>query len=111
MTQTIENQLVTAHCKQFRPMISAEEIAAKVAEIGASITEKYAGKKPLLLSILNGAFMFAADLSRAIDTPQRCDECALSGLRRLLRSHRAARLRIRLRRSGRDNHSCVIRYR
>jgi hypoxanthine phosphoribosyltransferase len=59
MTQTIENQLVTAHGKQFRPMISAEEIAAKVAEIGASITEKYAGKKPLLLSILNGAFMFA----------------------------------------------------
>jgi hypoxanthine phosphoribosyltransferase len=68
MTQSIKNQLVTAHGKQFRPMISKEEIAAKVAEIGASITEKYAGKKPLLLSILNGAFMFAADLSRAIDT-------------------------------------------
>lgn len=68
MTQSIDNQLVTAHGKQFRLMISAEEIAAKVAEIGAEITEKYAGKKPLLLSILNGAFMFAADLSRAIDT-------------------------------------------
>jgi hypoxanthine phosphoribosyltransferase len=66
--QTLDNQLVIVHGKQFRSMISAEEIATKVAEIGAEITEKYAGKRPLLLSILNGAFMFAADLSRAIDT-------------------------------------------
>jgi hypoxanthine phosphoribosyltransferase len=64
----IENQLVTVHDKAFRPMISADAIADRVAAIGKQITEDYCGKKPLLLSILNGAFMFAADLSRAINT-------------------------------------------
>ena len=60
------NQLVIAHGKSFRPMISAEDIAAKVAALGQQISIDYEGKKPLLLSILNGAFIFAADLARAI---------------------------------------------
>ena len=68
MIKMIENQLVTVHNKTFRPMISAQAIADRVAVLGQQITTDYAGKKPLLLSILNGAFMFAADLSRAIDT-------------------------------------------
>lgn len=62
----IENQLVTAHDKSFRPMISAQTIADRVAAIGALIAQDYEGKRPLLLAILNGAYMFAADLSRAI---------------------------------------------
>ena len=64
--QDIENQLVVAHDKTFRPMISAEDIAAKVTALGQQISIDYEGKKPLLLSILNGAFIFAADLTRAI---------------------------------------------
>ena len=64
----IENQFITVHNKSFKPMISAQTIADRVAVIGQQITKDYAGKKPLLLSILNGAYMFAADLSRAIDT-------------------------------------------
>lgn len=64
--QDIENQLVTAHGKAFRPMISAEEIAAKVTDLGQQISKDYEGKKPLILSILNGAFIFAADLVRAL---------------------------------------------
>ncbi len=64
----IENQLVRVHDKFFRPMISAQAITERVAAIGKQITQDYAGKRPLLLSILNGAYMFAADLSRAIDT-------------------------------------------
>ena len=64
----IENQFITVHDKTFKPMISAQMIAERVANIGQQITKDYSGKKPLLLSILNGGYMFAADLSRAIDT-------------------------------------------
>ncbi len=64
----IDNQLVKVHDKSFRLMISSETIAKQVAAMGAQISEDYCGKKPLLLTILNGAFMFAADLSRAITT-------------------------------------------
>ena len=63
-----ENQLVTAHDKSFRPMISAQTIAERISVIGQQISEDYSGKKPLLLAILNGAYVFAADLSRAIQT-------------------------------------------
>lgn len=62
----MSNQLVTAHDKTFRMMISEKEIQEKVYEMGRAISEDYEGKKPLLLSILNGAFIFAADLTRAI---------------------------------------------
>ena len=68
MNQTSENQLVTAHDLTFRPFISAEKIAARVAELGAQITTDYDGKRPVMLGILNGAFMFAADLVRSVDT-------------------------------------------
>ena len=64
----IENQFITVHDKTFKPMISAQMIAERVANIGQQITKDYSGKKPLLLSNLNGGYMFAADLSRAIDT-------------------------------------------
>ena len=64
----IVNQLVKAHDKQFRPMISAINIAERVEAIGEQISKDYLDKKPLLLAILNGAFMFAADLSRHINT-------------------------------------------
>lgn len=64
----IENQLVKAHDKSFRLMISSQAIAERVAVIGQQISEDYIGKKPILLAILNGAYMFAADLSRSIKT-------------------------------------------
>ena len=63
-----ENQLVKVHDKLFRPMISAQTIAERVEAMGQQITNDYNGKQPLLLAILNGAFVFAADLSRAVKT-------------------------------------------
>ena len=59
--------LVEAHGLKFKPMISEAEILAKVAEMGQQISKDYAGKNPLILGVLNGAFIFAADLVRAID--------------------------------------------
>lgn len=50
-----------------RPVIDAESIAVRVAELGAKITSDYAGKELVLVVVLKGSFMFAADLARHID--------------------------------------------
>ncbi len=54
-------------------MISAEQIAARVKELGAEITREYQGKTLVLVCVLKGSFVFAADLARAIDLPLRID--------------------------------------
>lgn len=48
-------------------MLSETQVQARVRELGAAITQRYAGQRPLLLGVLNGAFVFAADLARACD--------------------------------------------
>jgi len=52
-----------------KPLITAEEIAEKLAEMGRQITEDYRGKDLLLVGVLRGAFMVMADLARHIDLP------------------------------------------
>jgi hypoxanthine phosphoribosyltransferase len=54
-------------------MLSKEEIAARVAELGAQITSDYRDKNLVLVVVLKGSFVFAADLARAIDLPLRVD--------------------------------------
>lgn len=55
------------------PMISAETISARIRELGAQITKDYAGKNLVLVVVLKGSFIFAADLCRTIDLPLRID--------------------------------------
>lgn len=60
--------------KQYRDhiegvMISEEEIRKAVAMAGAAIDKEYVGKPLLMVSILKGAFVFLADLSRAVSIP------------------------------------------
>ncbi|MBP1559815.1 MAG: hypoxanthine phosphoribosyltransferase [Oscillospiraceae bacterium] len=50
-------------------LITEEEIQLKIKETGRLISEEYRGKPLLLVSILKGAFIFMADLCRAIDMP------------------------------------------
>lgn len=59
-------------------VISAEEIAARVAELGAAITADYAERPPLLVGVLKGAFVFLADLARAIRLPIEMDFMAVA---------------------------------
>ncbi len=54
--------VVKVHDKTFETYLSDETIQKRVIEIAASINKDYAGKKPLFIAILNGSFMFAADL-------------------------------------------------
>ena len=58
--------MVTIHDKRFTTYLSREEIDARVREMGEEISRDYLGKTPLIVAILNGSFIFAADLFRAL---------------------------------------------
>ena len=58
--------LVKVHDKSFEPYISEAEIIGKVKQLSAELSKDYEGKKPLLIAILNGSFIFAADLFKYI---------------------------------------------
>lgn len=60
-------KLVKLHDLSFEPFITATQIKQRIDEIGKEISKKYEGQKPLFIAILNGAFVFAADLVRACD--------------------------------------------
>lgn len=59
-------------------VLSAEDLAARVVELGAAITADYAGLRPLLVGVLKGAFVLMADLVRAIDLPLEVDFMAVA---------------------------------
>ena len=54
-------------------LLSESAIQARVKALGAQITADYAGKSLVLLCVLKGSFVFAADLARAIDLPLRVE--------------------------------------
>lgn len=53
--------------KTFVPFIEHEKIAARIKELGAQLNKDYAGEEPLLIAVLNGSFIFAADLFRTLE--------------------------------------------
>jgi hypoxanthine phosphoribosyltransferase len=55
------------------PLLTSKAIASRVRELGASITEDYEGRSIVLVCILKGSFIFAADLVRAIALPVRIE--------------------------------------
>jgi hypoxanthine phosphoribosyltransferase len=59
-------------------LISPEQLAQRVAELGAQITEEYAGKRLLLLGVLKGAVIFLVDLARQIQLSLEIDFMAIS---------------------------------
>lgn len=59
-------------------LVTPEAIRERVAELGHQISADYAGKLPLLVGILRGAFVFLADLARAITIPLEFDFIAVS---------------------------------
>lgn len=58
---------VWVHGRKFSPYISQETIHARIADLGREISEVYAGQFPFFLGVLNGAFIFIADLVRACE--------------------------------------------
>ena len=63
----------------FRVLLSAERIQQRIAEMGAEIDRDYPGGEPVyLIAVLKGAFIFLADLSRAMKTPARIEFIGIS---------------------------------
>lgn len=54
-------------------LFSQQQIADRVKELGQQITADYAGRPLVLIGVLKGAFMFLADLARAVDLPVEID--------------------------------------
>jgi hypoxanthine phosphoribosyltransferase len=73
-------------------LISREEIAARVVELGQSISREHGGGVPLLVGVLKGAAVFMADLIRAIPSPVAIDFMAVSSYGPATRSSGAVRL-------------------
>lgn len=59
-------ELIRVHDKEFQPYISADKINEQVKRVAEEINKDYAGRKPLFIAILNGSFIFAADLFKEL---------------------------------------------
>ncbi|MCY3807576.1 MAG: hypoxanthine phosphoribosyltransferase [bacterium] len=59
-------------------LIAADALQRRIVELGEEITADYAGRRPLLVGVLKGAFMFMSDLIRRIDLPVELDFMAVS---------------------------------
>jgi hypoxanthine phosphoribosyltransferase len=73
-------------------LLSAEQIQARVAELGAQISRDYEGKDPVLVGVLVGAAVFTADLLRHITTPCFLDYVAISSYGKESRSSGVVRI-------------------
>lgn len=62
--------------KEFTVSLPSAEIQARVKAVASQISEDLRGKRPIFLAVLNGAFVFAADLLRSVTT-----DCEISFIR------------------------------
>lgn len=59
--------IIKVNNREFEPYLTAEEINGQVQRLASEINHDYAGRRPLFIAILNGSFMFASDLFKAIN--------------------------------------------
>lgn len=74
----LDDATVSYRGDRFRRYLNADTLQARIQEMGREITDDYAETTPILVSVLNGAFMFTADLMRAIHTDCEIDFIKLS---------------------------------
>ena len=75
-----------------RILISRDEIAARVSDLGSAIGRDYQGRSPLLVGVLKGAIIFTSDLLRAIPQAGTMDFMAVSSYGAGTRSSGVVRL-------------------
>jgi len=59
-------------------LLTEQQLAERIQELGAQITEEYCDRRPLLVCVLRGAYAFTTDLAFAIDLPVEIDFIAVS---------------------------------
>jgi hypoxanthine phosphoribosyltransferase len=64
--------------ERFISYINRPVIQRRVAEMGAELTQKFQGKRPIFIGVLNGAFIFLSDLIRHVEIPCEVDFLKLS---------------------------------
>ena len=64
---------MVSRTEQIVPLISEEEIRAKVEELARILSEEYAGRDVVMVGVLKGAYIFMADLVRRLSIPVSCD--------------------------------------
>jgi len=74
------------------PLFTREQIAERVRALGAEIRRDYAGRNPLLVSVLKGACIFTSDLMREIDMPLGIEFIAISSYGGAMRSSGEVRI-------------------
>lgn len=63
------NRIIKVKDKSFTVTISERAIKSQIKRVAEKINRDYEGKQPVFLAVLNGSFIFAADLLREIDVP------------------------------------------
>ncbi len=66
-------RLTSIHDDVEEILLDSSAVASRVAELGAQLSVDYAGRTPVLVSVLKGAMVFLADLMRAMDLPTSID--------------------------------------
>jgi hypoxanthine phosphoribosyltransferase len=69
---------LTADASVGHILLTEDQIMRRIREIGAQMTEDYAGARPLLVCVLRGAYAFMTELAFAIDLPVEIDFIAVS---------------------------------
>ncbi|MCA8829008.1 hypoxanthine phosphoribosyltransferase [Hymenobacter pini] len=64
---------ISLHNKQFEPYLSAAELQAAIKQVATQLNQDYAGQPVMFVVVLNGSFMFAADLLKEVNLP--CEVC------------------------------------
>ena len=64
--------------KSFETYLTQSHIKARVSEIGLNIKNDFFGEEVVILGVLNGSFVFMADLVREINMPVRCEFIRIS---------------------------------
>lgn len=91
-----------------RIVVSADELQARIAELGKELTSDYAGRPPLLVGVLKGAFMFMSDLARAVDLPVEFDFMAVSSYGSATRTSGVVRILMDLDLDLSDRHVVIV---
>ncbi len=66
-------EILKLNGKSFTPYLTAAQIATQVNRLAAEISNDYESQRPLFIAILNGSFMFASDLFKALTI--ECEIC------------------------------------
>ena len=88
-------------------LYTEEQIAKRVAEMGAELTRDYAGKNPIVVGILKGASIFTTDIVRKIETPMQLDFMVVSSYGAGTKTSGTVRIRKDMDADVRDRHVII----